>query len=61
MTDRQAVLDALAEVYTPEGMEIWMRSANRALKGQVPDEMIENGQAGEVLDLIDALASGAVL
>lgn len=52
---------ALAEVYRPEGMDIWMRSPNKALKGRVPIQMIAVGESGDVLDLIDALASGAVL
>ena len=59
--DRDRVLAALADIYNEEGMAIWMRSANKLLGGRVPDEMIEQGDAERVLDLIAALADGAVM
>lgn len=59
-TDRERVLTALAEVYRPEGMAIWMRAPNKLLNGRVPDDMIEQGDAERVLDLILALAEGVI-
>jgi hypothetical protein len=55
------VRDRLAEVYQPEGIELWLRAPNRVLHGMVPRDLIRAGRADEVLDLIEALATGAVL
>lgn len=48
-----------ADVFTPEGVEIFMASGNTLLGGMSPLEMIEAGQGDEVLWLLDILASGA--
>ena len=46
------------EVYTPEGVTIWMGARNAMLDGRTPDELLEAGESDRVLALLDMLASG---
>ncbi len=50
---------ALAEVYTPEGMAIWMKAEHKQWDGWTVSEMLNHGRGDEVLQVIDQLASGA--
>lgn len=59
--DCHRVRGALAEIYHPEGIDIWMRARNRMLGDERPVDLIRDGQAERVLALIEALATGAVL
>lgn len=59
--DYVRVREALAEVYRPEGIDIWLAAPNRMFEGRTPAEMIEAGQTGRVLDLVHVLADGVVL
>lgn len=56
----QTVMDAASEVFTPEGVRIWMVGKNALLDGRTPTEAVEEGDWDKVLDLIEALATGAV-
>lgn len=58
--DRVTVLEALHLLYRPDGMAIWMESPNQLLDGQVPSEMVADGEAQRVLDLIQALCEGVI-
>jgi hypothetical protein len=58
-TDLQRVRELCAEVYTPEGVEIWMAARNQRFHGRTPMELIEAGDTGDVLMVLDQLASGA--
>jgi len=49
----------LAEVYRPEGIDIWMMSRNKDLYGRVPRDLIDAGLGEEVLDHVEYLAGGA--
>lgn len=55
------VRTALAEIYRPEGIDIWMRSRNPLLKGDVPSDLVARGEGSRVLDLIAALAEGVIM
>lgn len=57
----EAVRLAAAEVFTPEGVELWMGAANSLLDWRSPIDLVEAGQADRVLGLLEALATGAVL
>lgn len=50
---------AAAQVYTPEGIEIWLDSSNQMLDGHTPAYLVLTGEGDRVLDLIDMLATGA--
>lgn len=56
--DEQIVRAAVAEIYRPEGVEIWMHAPNRMLGGESPLDLIAAGRSQRVLDLINALAEG---
>lgn len=51
---------AAAEVFHPEGVDIWMDSPNRLLNNATPLQFIAAGDVERVLQLIDMLADGAV-
>lgn len=57
--DEQIVRDALAEVYRPEGVEIWMTAPHRSFGGRSATEMIHAGRSEEVLAEIERLTTGA--
>lgn len=58
-TEEREVRKRLAGIYTPEGVEIWLKSPHRLLDGQTARERIEQGGVQDVLALIDQLDSGA--
>lgn len=45
----------LAEVYKPEGVELWMRHRKRSLNGRTPEAAIRAGDAREVFSLIEQI------
>jgi uncharacterized protein (DUF2384 family) len=51
--------ERIADVYRPDGVEIWMSHPNEMLGGETPIDLIARGEGGRVLDLIDVLRSGA--
>ena len=54
------VVDRLRDVYTPEGIEIWLHGRNRSLKGEKPIDLLREGDFERVLYAIDRLAAGAM-
>lgn len=59
LLDLHTVIDVLADTYTPEGMEIWLRSRNRNLDLQRPIELLMEGRIEEVLDQARWVAGGS--
>lgn len=53
--DTSYVLVQLAEVYRPEGVEIWLHTPNRELDGARPADLLEQGATTLVLRAIDRL------
>jgi hypothetical protein len=49
----------LAEVYEPEGVQIWMTAPHRWFKGKTATEMIAEGRSSEVLAAVNILIDGA--
>lgn len=58
MVEWKQVVDAALEVYTKEGVELWMTSPNRMLGDRSPEDLIWAGETRRVLDYIDFLAEG---
>lgn len=58
MADTDRIREALAEVYTDQGVEVWMRAPHKQWGGLTVDEMIAAERTDEVLAVIDRLASG---
>lgn len=55
----QEIAKGLAQVYKAEGVAIWLLSPHKLLDGEPAAALILRGEGGRVLDLIDALCSGA--
>jgi hypothetical protein len=49
----------LGEVYTPEGVEVWLAGHNRSLGGERAIDLIERGEGERVLAVIERLLDGA--
>lgn len=56
--DWTRVADAALEVYTEEGVRVWMTHKNSMLGDRSPEELIKSGETQRVLDYIDFLAEG---
>lgn len=54
------VREALAEVYTPDGIEVWLVGRNQLLGGARPIDLIHQGETEKVLAVIAGLADGVV-
>lgn len=52
------VIEQLSDVYTDEGIEIWLHGRQQALGGQRPLELLEGGKFEAVLTAIERLAGG---
>ena len=52
------VADAALEVYTEEGVRIWMAAKNRHLEDRSPEDLIRSGESDRVMTYIDFLAEG---
>ncbi len=48
---------SLRDVYTREGVEIWLRSCNRTLDGQSPLDLLADGRGSEVVALARRVAT----
>ena len=57
-TDWDECADAASEIYTKEGVRIWMAAKNRMLQGCSPEDLIRADEKQRVLDLVDYLAEG---
>ena len=53
------VTQALRDVYTREGAEIWLHGRKRNLAGRRPVDMLADGFYEEVLDAVERLHAGA--
>jgi uncharacterized protein (DUF2384 family) len=58
ISDLRYVIDRLAEFYTPEETRLWLYSRHRLLDGKRPIDLIQVGQAEEVLAVIESLDQG---
>ena len=50
----------LAEVYKPEGVEIWLHARNRGLGGERPIDLLARGEFQLVLAAVERLRAGSV-
>jgi len=48
----------LGEVYTDEGIQIWLKSRNRNLGRRRPIDLLSEGQVEEVLDEVQRVVGG---
>ena len=52
------VIEQLSDVYTDEGIEIWLHARQRALEGERPVDLLRAGKFETVLQLVERLAGG---
>lgn len=52
------VIEQLSDVYTDEGIEIWLHSRQRAFDGQRPLDLLRDGEFEAVLAVVERLAGG---
>lgn len=55
------VKGAATEIFRPEGVDIWYDAPNTRLHNATPAQYVRAGDGDKVLDLIEQLASGAIL
>jgi transcriptional regulator with XRE-family HTH domain len=53
------IVDLLRDVYTSEGIEIWIHARNRSLGSERPIDLLRGGEFREVLDAVERLTAGA--
>ena len=58
ISDLRYVVDRLSEFYSPEETRIWLYSKHRLLNGQRAIDLINQGQADEILSVIESLDEG---
>lgn len=54
------IVQALREVYTREGTDIWIHARNRSLTGQRPIDLLIDGDFQPVLFAVERLRTGAM-
>lgn len=58
LIDVQHLVNELREVYTDEGIQIWLRSRNRNLGGRRPIDLLADDRVDEVLDEVQRVIGG---
>jgi uncharacterized protein (DUF2384 family) len=54
------IVEQLRDVYTAEGVDIWIHGRNRTLGARRPIDLLAEGKFKEVLAAIERLTSGAM-
>lgn len=60
LVDVLYLMQQLAEVYKPEGVDIWLHARNRSLEGERPIDLLGRGDFEPVLAAVERLKAGAV-
>ena len=58
LVDVQHLVNELREVYTDEGVQIWLRSRNKNLGGRRPMELLAEDQIDVVLEEVQRVIGG---
>lgn len=58
LLDVKIIVERLGDVYTSEGIRIWLHSRNTDLGMQRPIDLLERGEIDTVLDEVDSLVGG---
>lgn len=53
------IAELASEVFTPEGVGIWLHSPQRWLEGAKPIDRIRDGEYKQLADALEAMADGA--
>lgn len=61
LLDLEYIVDQLSDFYEPLEARMWLFSRQKLLGGQKPVELIQQGQADEVMSALDQLRDGVFL
>lgn len=61
LTELSYVVDRLSELYSPEETRLWLYARHPLLEERTPIELINEGRAEDVLNVIDQLLDGVYL
>lgn len=54
------IVDRLRDIYTAEGVDIWLHGRNRSLHSEKPIDLLTEGKFKQVLAAVERMASGAM-
>lgn len=52
------IVDELSDIYEPKDARLWLFSRQKLLGGSSPADLIQDGKAEEVIDVIERLKAG---
>jgi hypothetical protein len=52
-------LEGLYDVYTPEGVGVWLKGAKHSLDGRSPLDLIRAGRLDDLAAMVERMRSGA--
>ena len=52
------VIEQLSDVYTDEGIEVWLHARQRGFGGERPIDLLKRGEFQVVLEVVELLAGG---
>ena len=58
LLDLGYIVELLADLYEPQDARLWLYSRQKLLGGKVPAELIQHGQAADVISVVDRLREG---
>lgn len=61
MAELRWVAERLSDFYEPDEVRLWLQSAHPQLRGERPYDLVAEGRAKEVLEVIERLDSGVYL
>ena len=61
LLDLEYISDLLSDFYEPDDVRLWLYSRQKLLQGSTPAELIQQGRAKEVIQVIEELREGVFL
>ncbi len=58
LLDLEFIVDQLSDFYEPQEARLWLFSRQKLLGSERPADLIQNGRAQEVIEVIDRLRDG---
>lgn len=58
MTEIEHILAAVADLMAPKEVGVWLKESNEPFEGATPLQVIERGEQGRILRMIERLEAG---
>lgn len=55
LLDLEYIVEQLSDFYEPQEARLWLFSRQKLLNGAIPAELIQQGKASEVIEIVDRL------